>query len=88
MHNADFICPVCGAEVPAKAEACPDCGSDEKTGWSDHTVYDGTGIEDPDEFHYEHWQQQETGKGNLCGWLCWVVGVLLAGILLAYFLSR
>src|ERR1041384_1119375 len=29
------ICPNCGAEVPRQAKACPECGSDEKTGWSE-----------------------------------------------------
>ena len=35
-----FICPNCEAEVPSKALACPECGSDEKTGWSEDTMYD------------------------------------------------
>jgi hypothetical protein len=30
-----FICPFCHAEVPEGALACPECGSDEQTGWSD-----------------------------------------------------
>jgi hypothetical protein len=29
-----FICPHCEAKVPANARACPECGSDEQTGWS------------------------------------------------------
>ncbi len=35
-----FICPNCGTEVPLKALACPECGSDESTGWSEDTMYD------------------------------------------------
>jgi len=50
MLRDDFICPVCGTEVPGNAAACPECGADEKTGWSRNTIYDGTDIEDPDEF--------------------------------------
>lgn len=30
-----FTCPVCGTAVPAKAKACPECGSDSETGWSE-----------------------------------------------------
>ncbi len=30
-----FICPFCHAVVPEGALACPECGSDEQTGWSD-----------------------------------------------------
>ncbi|MHC4943655.1 MAG: zinc-ribbon domain-containing protein [Planctomycetota bacterium] len=44
-----FICPNCGAEVPVKALACPKCGSDDSTGWSEDTLYDDTGIEFFDE---------------------------------------
>jgi hypothetical protein len=30
--------------VPIKAKSCPDCGSDEKTGWSEDTIYDGLDL--------------------------------------------
>lgn len=78
--NADdpFICPNCGADVPAKAKACPECGSDEKTGWSENTIYDGTGIEDPDEFDYDDFVRREFGKGaprSQRQWLWWTVAV-------------
>lgn len=29
------ICKHCGADVPPKSLACPECGSDEETGWAD-----------------------------------------------------
>ena len=78
MREEDFICPACGAEVPAKAKACPECGSDEKTGWSDNTIYDGTGIEDPEEFDYEDWKRRELGRRKpSVGWVWWLVGVAL-----------
>ena len=41
-----FICPNCGAEVPSKALSCPECGSDEQTGWSEDTLYDGLDLPD------------------------------------------
>jgi hypothetical protein len=34
-----FTCPICGADVPIKARACPECGSDKETGWSDAAQY-------------------------------------------------
>ena len=83
MSRDDFICPVCGATVPAKARACPECGSDEKTGWSDNTIYDDTGIEDPDEFDYEDWKRREGVRGASPSgrqkmiWLAAVVMLLL-----------
>ncbi len=44
-----FDCPNCGAEVPIKAKSCPDCGSDERTGWSVDTMYDGLDLPAVDE---------------------------------------
>ncbi|MEM6504702.1 MAG: zinc-ribbon domain-containing protein [Planctomycetota bacterium] len=42
QHEDDwFICPVCGEEVKADALACPHCGADEETGWSEDTAFDG-----------------------------------------------
>jgi hypothetical protein len=39
-----FICPNCGAEVTQGASACPECGSDDATGWSEETLYDGIDL--------------------------------------------
>ncbi len=38
---------MCGADVPKKARACPQCGADERTGWSEeNTRYDGLDLPD------------------------------------------
>ena len=42
--NDDFVCPHCGAELPARAKFCPECGSDETTGWSEDTYLDGVSL--------------------------------------------
>jgi len=91
MNGEAFNCPACGAEVPAKAKACPECGADEKTGWSDNTVYDGTGIEDADEFNYDDWQRRELGGGPRRRgrqWLWWVVAVVILAALVWLFVAR
>ncbi|MBB6429997.1 zinc ribbon domain-containing protein [Algisphaera agarilytica] len=44
QHRVTFDCPNCGAKVPSGALACPECGSDEETGWSDDTMYDGLDL--------------------------------------------
>jgi hypothetical protein len=50
MNSEDyFICSNCGATVPSRALACPECGSDDRTGWSEDTLYDGLDLPDLDE---------------------------------------
>jgi hypothetical protein len=40
-------CPVCGAPVPPKARACPECGADERSGWDEDAArYDGLDLPD------------------------------------------
>lgn len=45
----DFVCPNCGADVPGGAKSCPECGSDERTGWSEDTYLDGVSLPDEDD---------------------------------------
>jgi predicted RNA-binding Zn-ribbon protein involved in translation (DUF1610 family) len=88
--SKSFECPHCGAEVPAQAKACPECGSDENTGWSADRHYDGTGIEEPEAFDYDAWHRRETGQAprrSRAGWLWWLVAVVLAALLLLAALS-
>ena len=52
------FCPICGAEVPPNAKACPECGSDEETGWSDRARSQSLGLPD-DEFNYDEFIKEE-----------------------------
>lgn len=74
------ICPNCGAEVPPQAKACPACGSDEKTGWSEEARTDGLDLPDQD-FSYDEFVQHEFGgkspKPRGLNWFWWLVAVLL-----------
>ena len=54
-----FTCPLCGGEVDSKARACPHCGSDEKTGWSESTYLDGIDLYDDSD--YEETIRREFG---------------------------
>ena len=78
-------CPNCGAEVPRGAKVCPECGSDEQTGWSEEARAADLGL--PDEnFSYDEFVKQEFGPPNPVPrgihWFWWVVAVgLLLGLL-------
>ena len=46
--SRDFTCHHCGANVPSDALACPECGSDHETGWSEAAAYDDLLLYDND----------------------------------------
>jgi predicted nucleic acid-binding Zn ribbon protein len=78
------VCPVCGADVPAHARACPWCGADERTGWNEEmTRYDGMDL--PEEaFDYDEALRDEglkprhRPKGVRFFWWLAGIGLLLA----------
>ena len=80
------VCPNCGAEVPRNAKACPECGSDETTGWSEKAYADNLGLPDG-EFDYDKFVKEAFGAGRArprgIGWLWWVIA-LLAVILVSF----
>ncbi|HNQ89673.1 MAG TPA: zinc ribbon domain-containing protein [Verrucomicrobiota bacterium] len=84
--SAPDTCPQCGADVPAGAAACPECGSCAETGWSEQARYDALDL--PDEaFDYDEFTRREFGGGRRVGgrwrWLVWLgVGLLAAAVLL------
>jgi len=41
-------CAQCGADLPPRAHACPECGADERTGWREPSIYDGLDLPEPD----------------------------------------
>ena len=83
------ICPICGAEVPPNAKACPECGADEETGWSDKAREQELGLPDT-EFNYDEFVKEEFGgekedklRPKNISWWWWVVGIgLLVGFLI------
>ena len=82
-------CPNCGADVPLNAKACRECGSDEKTGWSD-TAYAGRpGLPD-EEFDYDEFARAEfrshRAKPHGIHWVWWVwwVTALLLVVLFTF----
>jgi hypothetical protein len=77
--------------VPAGARACPECGSDEQTGWSEEARSDGLDL--PDEsFDYHDFAEREFGsKGPVprgLHWFWWVAAVLLLAALVFVWFRR
>lgn len=81
-------CPNCGAEVPPNARACPECGSDWETGWSDDATAQHLGIPG-EKFDYDSFVERElSGKkerGNRLKPLWWIVALLLLLAFILYF---
>jgi len=86
---APEICPHCGAAVPANARACPECGSDERTGWSDKAHYDNLDLPDGN-FDYEDFVKREFGGERILPrgirWFWWLVTILVVGGLVCLWL--
>lgn len=76
--------------VPAKARACPECGSDDSTGWSDDAQCDRLGV--PGEsFDYDRYVEEEfSEKTRRTGphWIWMLVGIALAVWLLVSWFRR
>lgn len=83
-------CPNCGAEVPPRARACPECGADDQTGWSEAARSDGLGLPD-DSFDYNDFVKREFGgQGPVprgIHWFWWVVALGLAAAFIFFWLG-
>jgi len=75
------ICPNCGAEVPLRARACPECGADEQTGWSEDEEFDY------DEFVKEEFGPKDRIRPTGVSWIWWVTALILLAALAAWLLG-
>ena len=82
-------CPNCGEDLAPNARVCPECGADEKTGWSDRAYSDRLGLPD-DEFNYDKFVEEEFGENKeprRVHPIWWLTAILLLGLFL-FFLLR
>jgi zinc-ribbon domain len=74
------ICPICGASVPPHAKACPECGADDETGWSDDARTSGLDLPE-EKFDYDDFIEREFGGRKPVPrgihWFWWAVALLL-----------
>lgn len=85
------ICPHCGTDVPRNALACPECGSDYETGWSDDADAQRLGLPD-EKFDYDEFVKEEFGPEQhpgqrKMGMLWWIAAIVLFIALLFFFLQ-
>jgi uncharacterized membrane protein YvbJ len=76
-------CPHCGADLPRKAKACPECGSDENTGWSDSAYAGRLGIPDED-FDYNRFVQEEFARETKPRGISWLWWATALGLILIF----
>ncbi len=88
------VCAQCGADIPARAQACPACGADERTGWRESSLYDGLDLPD------SAWDDDDatgdplpahraptSGRPGQLAWYWWATGLGLLIVLLLTFLG-
>jgi hypothetical protein len=71
-----FTCPHCGADVPADAPACSECGSDAETGWSEGAAY---GF-----FYDDYGDEPEPSPSRFTAWARPLLAVLTILVLSSY----
>jgi hypothetical protein len=83
------LCPNCGSVVPPDAKACPECGADEETGWSEEAYGPNPDLPDK-EFDYEDFTKREFGGRSPVPhgihWFWWLVALLLVVTFLMFWL--
>lgn len=78
------VCPVCGGDVPRNASACPECGADDLSGWSDDADETGAlGLPD-EEFDYDDFVKREFEGGSKPGGIAWIWWAAAVAALLAF----
>jgi hypothetical protein len=86
LSRAPDTCPNCGADLGPNVRACPECGSDEQTGWSEQAQQDALGLPDAD-FDYDDFVRREFAPDRIkprgIGWFWWAV----AAVVLVAFLA-
>lgn len=68
-------CAQCGADIPPRALACPECGADERTGWRETSIYDGLDLPDLED-------SPAPSRGGLRWYWMFAAALVLAALIL------
>jgi len=79
-----FVCPHCGADLPLAATFCPECGSDEETGWSEDAHYGGLDLPEPEDGEEE--PAEPVTPSGAAGLLFKVAAVIVVVVILFFLL--
>lgn len=62
-QHEHFNCPHCGAELPAGAKFCRECGADDEMGWNEEDASSAAdlpeGYSNDDDFDYDDFVRRE-----------------------------
>ena len=76
-----------GAEVRVGAKGCPDCGSDDNTGWKEDETEVGALDLPEEDFDYDEFTRREFGAGRVkphgIAWKWWVTAIVLLILIIA-----
>lgn len=87
------VCPVCSADVPSDALACPECGADHNSGWrQDAETYEALDLPDED-FNYDEFVRNEFGSsfkpaGMKTIWWITAILIIVASVALYFLAAR
>jgi hypothetical protein len=82
-NPAPAECPVCGAAVPPRARACPECGADERSGWNEEAAYlDGVDLPENHTPGEEGTPSRPASPTGL-RWRWWITALLVLAALVA-----
>ncbi|MDR3012640.1 MAG: hypothetical protein LBU70_05445 [Chitinispirillales bacterium] len=94
IKKTSFVCPNCGEQAPGNARACPTCGSDEQTGWSESTYLDGIDLpfedDDYEEIRAKEFGGTEKERVGIFSDINWkmVIGIMVVSSMIASILIR
>ena len=75
------VCPHCGADLKPNAVGCPECGSDESTGWKSAAMFEHPDVAPFDDDDYRATFAKEFGRRKpprkAFPWKPFVVGTIL-----------